>query len=250
MSVIDVQGVHKTLGGKHVLRGVDLSVEKGETMVIIGRSGCGKSVLLKHIVGLLAPDSGRILIEGVDINERDGDDLYEVRKRMGMLFQGAALFDSMTVAENVSLGLREHRRMSRADRLSVAKNKLAAVGLADVDDKMPADLSGGMKKRVGLARAVAMDPDFVFYDEPTTGLDPIMADVINDLIINTCDTMDVTSLVVTHDMTSAYKVGDRIAMLHEGEIIFVGTPDEVRKTDNPYVRQFIHGEAEGPIKTL
>jgi phospholipid/cholesterol/gamma-HCH transport system ATP-binding protein len=241
--------VWKSFYGKPVLRGVDLVINKGETIVIMGRSGCGKSVLLKHFVGLLTPERGNVYVDDVDVCNLKRKMLFEMRMRFGMVFQSAALFDSQTVGDNVSLALREHTELG-ADRIQeIADERLRMVGLVGVSEKWPSELSGGMKKRVGFARAIAMDPQCVLYDEPTTGLDPIMADVINNLITKLADQLNITSVVVTHDLASAYKVADRIAMLHDGKIIFSGTPEEVRNTDNAVVRQFVEGRAEGPIVT-
>jgi phospholipid/cholesterol/gamma-HCH transport system ATP-binding protein len=249
-SMIEIKGVHKRFRDNHVLRGVDLTIGKGETTVILGRSGCGKSVLLKLIMGLMTPDKGEILVKGDNVASMNDKQLSKLRQKFGMLFQASALFDSMTVDENVGLGLREHTKLPEEEIRKRVAEKLKMVGLSEVEDQKPAELSGGMKKRVGLARAIAMDPDYVLYDEPTTGLDPIMADVINELIISLRNTLTITSIAVTHDIVSAYKIADRIAMLYEGKIIFVGTPEEVRKTDNPVVRQFVEGSAEGPIPTV
>jgi phospholipid/cholesterol/gamma-HCH transport system ATP-binding protein len=241
--------VWKGFYGKPVLRGVDLVINRGETIVIMGRSGCGKSVLLKHFVGLLNPDSGSVRVDDVEVSNLKRKKLFEIRMRFGMVFQSAALFDSQTVSENVSLALREHTDLDPDRIREISTERLRMVGLEDIGEKRPAELSGGMKKRVGFARAIAMDPQCVLYDEPTTGLDPITADVINNLIIKLADELNITSVVVTHDLASAYKVADRIAMLHDGKIIFAGTPDEVRNADNPVVRQFVEGRAEGPIVT-
>ena len=248
--MIEIKDVYKSFGDNQVLRGVNLTINKGETAVIIGRSGCGKSVLLKLIIGLLKPDRGKILVNGDDITSLNASQLNKVRQKFGMVFQAAALLDSMTVDENVGLGLREHARLEEEQVKQKVKEKLKMVGLSGVEDQKPAALSGGMKKRVGLARAIAMDPEYVLYDEPTTGLDPIMADVINELIINLRNTISITSIAVTHDIVSAYKIADRIAMLYEGKIVFVGTPEEVKNTDHPVVRQFVEGSAEGPIPAL
>jgi len=245
--MIEIIDVFKSFNGKPVLSGVNLTIKKGETLTIIGRSGEGKSVLLKHIIGLLTPDRGSILIDGEDINKHSSKQMVSLRRRFGMLFQGSALFDSMTVDENVGLGLREHTKISEQEIESIVKKKLSQVGLYNVENQKPAELSGGMKKRVGLARAIAMDPEFVLYDEPTTGLDPIMADTINKLIIHLQNTLDITSIAVTHDMVSAYKISDHLAMLYNGKIILTGTPDEVKNSDNPVVQQFINGQADGPI---
>jgi phospholipid/cholesterol/gamma-HCH transport system ATP-binding protein len=245
--MIEITNLHKSFGAFPVLRGVNLTVEKGESMTVIGGSGSGKSVLIKHIIGLLFPDKGQVKVGGEVLNNLDEQGLNEVRKKFGMLFQGAALFDSLTVWENVGFGLKQHTKMSDKDIRDVATQKLALVGLKGVEEKMPADLSGGMKKRVGLARAIAMDPQIILYDEPTTGLDPITADAINDLIIDLRKKLGVTSVAITHDMHSAYKISDRIAMLYKGEIQETGTPDEIRGTSNPIVKQFITGSAIGPI---
>jgi phospholipid/cholesterol/gamma-HCH transport system ATP-binding protein len=248
--MIEIKDIHKCFRWNSVLQGVDLTINKGETMVIIGRSGCGKSVLLKHIIGLLKPDQGQILVDGEDIVSYNDNQLNKLRQKFGMLFQAAALFDSMTVDENVGLGLREHTKMPEAEIKEKVKTTLKLVGLSGIEEKKPAELSGGMKKRVGLARAIAMDPEYVLYDEPTTGVDPIMADVINELIIRLRNTLSITSIAVTHDMVSAYKIADRIAMLYEGKIIFIGTPEETKNTNHPIVRQFIEGSAQGPIPAL
>lgn len=245
--MIVIENLKKHLDGKWVLDGVDLTIESGETIVIIGQSGCGKSVLLKHIVGLMQADEGRVIIDNNDIAKMNRRSLNELRLRIGVLFQGSALFDSITVGENVGFPLLEQKRMKLKDVIPIVHDKLELVGLEDVANKMPAELSGGMKKRVGLARAIATDPDIVLYDEPTTGLDPIMADVINDLILELKHKIRMTSVVVTHDMKSAYKVADRIAMLFGGKIIFVGTPDELKRSRNPVIQQFIEGSAKGPI---
>ncbi len=247
MISIECRNVWKSFGRKRVLRGVDLTIPAGETVVIMGQSGSGKSVLLKHFVGLMEPDHGQVMVDGMDVARLNRKKLFELRMRFGMVFQGAALFDSNTVLENVGLALREHTDMTGNEIRSIVNEKLRMVGLEGVQDRYPAELSGGMKKRVGFARAIAMNPECVLYDEPTTGLDPIMADVINNLIIKLADELDITSVVVTHDLASAYKVADRIAMLHEGKIIFHGTPREIRSTDNEIVRQFIEGRAQGPI---
>ncbi len=250
MAKIAVRDVKKCFGQKVVHDGVNLDINEGETMVIIGGSGTGKSVLLKAMCGLLTPDAGSVKIDGIEIVNREEKNMTEIRKKFGVLFQGAALFDSLTVYENVGFALKRLTKKTQKEIEEICDIKLAQVGLKGIGNMKPAELSGGMKKRVGLARAIAMDPEIVLYDEPTTGLDPIMADVTNDLIIHMADTLNITSIVVTHDMVSAYKVGDRIAMLHEGKIIEVGTPDEIKSTANPYVQQFIKGEAVGPIKVL
>ncbi|HVP58526.1 MAG TPA: ABC transporter ATP-binding protein [bacterium] len=245
--MIQIIDVHKSFGSGKVLDGVNLEISKGETVVVIGRSGCGKSVLLKHIIGLMKPDSGSILVDGLDVVGLEGDALYAFRRRFGMLFQGAALFDSLSVWENVGLGLLKHTTMTEQEVKRRASEKLELVGLPGVEDARPAELSGGMKKRVGLARAIAMEPEVVLYDEPTTGLDPIMADVINQLIRTLQTTLKITSVAVTHDMKSAYKIGDRLAMLYGGKIVFHGTPEEIMRSHDEAIKQFIEGRAEGPI---
>jgi len=249
-SIITIRNLRKSFKRNVVLDGLDLDIHRGETHVVIGRSGCGKSVLLKHMTGLLKPDGGQILFQNEDITEFNRKKLFQMRMHFGMLFQSSALFDSMSVGENVALPLRKHTAMGEEEIRAVVSEKLKLVGLTDVYDQMPAEMSGGMKKRIGLARAVVMNPLVVLYDEPTTGLDPIMADVINGLIRELQRELEITSVVVTHDMKSAYKVGDHIAMLHEGKIIYSGTPDEIRSAEMPIVRQFIEGRAEGPIKAV
>jgi len=245
--LISFRGVRKRFGAQQVLDGLDLDVMRGETLVIIGRSGCGKSVLLKHMIGLIRPDEGKIVLEGRDIVGLSEREMPEVRARFGMVFQGAALFDSLTVAENVGFALQ--RKDVDADRIrEVVETRLAMVGLPGVGPKKPAELSGGMRKRVGLARALATDPGVVLYDEPTTGLDPIMSDAINEMIMETQRKLGVTSVVVTHDMVSAYKVGHRVAMLYQGKVRICGTPDDVRNSPDEVVQQFINGRAHGPIE--
>lgn len=245
--MIEVKDLYKSFGGHPVLNGVTLKMERGETMVIIGQSGGGKSVLLKHMVGILKPDRGEVWVDGLDISRLEKEELNKVRRRFGMLFQGGALFDSLTVGENVGFALRRYTALSENEIREKVKEKLAMVGLRDIENVKPAELSGGMKKRVGLARAIAMEPEVVFYDEPTTGIDPIMADAINSLIIDLHNKLKITSIVVTHDMTSAYKIADRIAMLYQGVIIGIGSPEEIKATADPIIRQFINGAAEGPI---
>lgn len=248
--MIQAVDICKSFNGRVVLGHLNLEVRRGETLVIIGRSGCGKSVFLKHIIGLMRPDSGRILIDGVDMTPLSGNHMNQLRMRFGMLFQGAALFDSLTVGENVGFALAEHTNLSeKAVRERVAE-ALEHVGLHGIQELKPSELSGGMRKRVALARAICMRPEILLYDEPTTGLDPIMADAINDLIVELHDKLKVTSVAVTHDMVSAYKIATRIAMLYQGSIIQIGTPDEIRNSRNPVVRQFITGSASGPITDM
>jgi phospholipid/cholesterol/gamma-HCH transport system ATP-binding protein len=246
--MIQIRDLYKAFRREKVLKGVNLDIKNGETMVIIGQSGCGKSVLLKHIIGLLKPDQGEVLVDGENVGSLGSAGLKILRKRFGMLFQGAALFDSLTVGENVALALREHSGMTNGKIDGIVARKLKLVGLEGVEGLKPAELSGGMKKRVGLARAIAMDPQYVLYDEPTTGLDPIMADKINELIRRLQKELAITSVAVTHDMQSAYKIADRIAMLYEGKIIFLGTPREIQQCADPVVQQFIKGESSGPIE--
>ena len=246
---IEVSDLHKAFGRKRVLNGVDLKIKKGESLVVIGGSGTGKSVLIKCIQGLIRPDSGSIKIDGfetVGVARKENEKHYA---KMGMLFQGGALFDSLSVWENVAFGLLENQKMPRRQAREKAVEVLRQVGLGpDVADLSPSELSGGMQKRVGLARAVATRPEIIFFDEPTTGLDPIMADVINDLIIDSVKKLGASALTITHDMASARKIADRIAMLYQGKIIWQGTVAEVDKTDNPYVCQFVNGCSKGPIK--
>ncbi len=247
---IVLQGLSKSFGTKKVLDQCDLLINKGETLVVIGRSGEGKSVLLKSIVRLLDVDEGHIWVEGTEVNEMSLGPLMQLRRKFGFLFQGAALFDSMTICKNIGLMLEEHTDWPPEKIRERACACLTMVGLHQVEDKLPSALSGGMKKRAGLARAIVMDPEYILYDEPTTGLDPITSDAINDLIIKGKQELGVTSIVVTHDMPSAFKIADRIAMLNGGKIVFTGTVDEVRSTDHPMVRQFIEGSSQGPLETF
>ncbi len=246
--MIKIRNLEKSFGDNAVLCGINLTIEKGETMVVIGQSGSGKSVLLKHLIGLLKPDAGEIYIDDVEITRLREDDLQRITRKFGLLFQGAALFDSMTVAENVRFGLDRYTRYTEAEIRTAISDSLAMVGLRKVENLMPYQLSGGMKKRVGLARAIAYRPEVMLYDEPSTGIDPIRADAINDLINKLKHEMNVTSVVITHDMTSSYKVADKIAMLFRGQIIEVGTPQEIQSSANPVIQQFIHGHADGPIR--
>lgn len=243
MALIELRNVSKRFGRLVVLNDLTLDIPEGQSLVVIGASGTGKSVLLKHIVGLLKPDKGEVWFDGKRVDTMSERELVPVREQFGFLFQMGALFDSMTVEQNVAFPLVEHTTKTRGEIEKIALQKLAMVGLPDVGKKMPAQLSGGQRKRVALARAIAMDPRVILYDEPTTGLDPIRSDVINELILKLKHEMSVTSIVVTHDMHSALKVGDRLVMLKEGKIIFDGTPDEVRNSDNPIVQRFVKGEA-------
>ncbi|PKM92773.1 MAG: ABC transporter ATP-binding protein [Elusimicrobia bacterium HGW-Elusimicrobia-4] len=246
--MIKIVNLHKSFADNKVLDGVNLEIKDRETITIIGGSGCGKSVLIKHIVGLLKPDSGNIFVDETEITGLNEKSLSEVQKNFGFLFQGAALFDSLTVGDNVAFGLRNLTDKSEDEISEKVKKCLSMVGLEGIENMKPSELSGGMKKRVALARAIATDPKYIFYDEPTTGIDPIMADVINDLIIHLQKSLDITSVVVTHDMTSACKISNRVAMLYDGKIIGTGTSDEIKKTENPYIKQFTTGSSNGPIK--
>jgi len=241
--VIEFQDLHKGFDGKEVLRGLSLRVRDGETVVIIGYSGTGKSVALKHIVGLLHPDAGDVIVDGQAVSTLDRDGLTALREGIGYVFQFAALFDSLTVAENLALGLRR-RRVSAEEIEDRVREALALVDLSGTEERMPAELSGGMRKRVGIARAIALRPRYILYDEPTTGLDPVTSAVIDRLMVRTREHLGVTGVVVTHDMRSAYTVGDRIAMLYEGRIRQVGTVAEIQETEDSVVRQFIEGRPE------
>jgi len=245
--MIELINLCKAFDDNVVLDNVNLTIEDGETIVIIGRSGTGKSVMLKHIIGLMKPDSGQVIIDGQDVTRLGGKELNELRLKFGMLFQGAALFDSLSVRDNVAFNLIEHRKMDDASIDKRVAECLELVGLKGIEGLKPSELSGGMRKRVGLARAICMDPKIILYDEPTTGVDPIMADAVNDLIKGLQSKLKTTAIAVTHDMTSAYKIADRIAMLYKGKIVESGTPAPVMNTSNPIVKQFITGAAKGPI---
>jgi phospholipid/cholesterol/gamma-HCH transport system ATP-binding protein len=245
---IELKNVHKAFGSKKVLNGIDLKAERGKSLVIIGGSGTGKSVMLKCILGLIKPDSGEVKIDGIDTLSTTGTDRDQLMDKFGMLFQGGALFDSLPVWHNVAFGLIHGGHMTKLDARDIAVEKLKAVGLgAAVADLFPAELSGGMQKRVSLARAIARNPEIIFFDEPTTGLDPIMADVINDLIVECVRNLGATAVTITHDMASARKIADNVAMIHEGRILWTGAISELDHSNNPYVDQFIHGRAHGPI---
>ncbi|MCD5412318.1 MAG: ABC transporter ATP-binding protein [Thermodesulfovibrionales bacterium] len=239
--MIEIIDLHKSFGKNHVLQGVNLKVDRGESMVVMGGSGSGKTILIKHIIRLLRPDSGKVIVDGRDMAELNEKELYKMRKRFGMLFQSAALFDSLSVWENVGFALLRERQMKESDVKKIAIEELKVVGLTGVEDLMPSELSGGMKKRVGLARAIIHNPEILLYDEPTTGLDPILANTIGDLILELKKRLSVTSVTITHDIQAAYKIADRIAMLFKGRIIETGRPDEIKNTTNPVVRQFISG---------
>lgn len=246
---ITLNNLRKSFGAKVVLDGIDLSVPKGGSLVVIGGSGSGKSVMIKCVLGLLAPDSGSVKVDGQEVTGIRGRARDELLRRFGMLFQGAALFDSLPVWENVAFGLIQGKKVPRQSARDIAIDKLAQVGLGtDVGMLYPAELSGGMQKRVALARAIAADPEIIFFDEPTTGLDPIMADVINELIVDCVRRLGATAVSITHDMASARKIADRIAMIHKGRIIWEGPVDRIDNSGNDHVDQFIHGRAEGPIK--
>ena len=241
---IKLVDVHKAFGSKKILRGLDLDVEEGETVALVGFSGAGKSVTLKHIAGLLMPDRGTVTVDGNEVPTMKRDDLYRLRLEMGYVFQFAALFDSMTIGDNVAMGLRKKGGMSESEVRDRVAESLGRVGLDGFEKRMPAELSGGQRKRAGLARAIAYRPKYLLYDEPTSGLDPVTTEVIDRLILKMKEELGVTSLVITHDMKSAYAISDRIAMLFNGRVVEVGTPDEIRRTDNLIVRGFVEGRPE------
>ena len=242
--MIRVHRVHKGFGSQPVLRGIDLDIATGEIMVVIGRSGGGKSVLLKHLIGLLRPDSGTIAVDGTEITRLRGSELDRVRERYGVVFQGGALFDSMSVADNVAFPLREKSRLGSADIKTRVDEKLEQVGLSDMGHKNPAEISGGMRKRVAIARALVTEPEIVFFDEPTTGLDPILVNTIHHLIVELHRKFRFTAVMVSHEIPEIFEIADRVAMLHEGVIVEVGPPDAVRASTNPIVQQFIRGAIE------
>ncbi len=245
--LLEVRNVRKSYGGRPALEDVSFSVERGKTLVILGASGGGKSTLLKILISAIKPDSGGVLIDGTDITKLSEDALAPVRRKFGVLFQEGALLNSLTVYENVALPLREHANLSGADLDRIVRQKLALVEMTGKESAMPAELSGGQKKRVGLARAIVREPEAILYDEPTSGLDPVMSNTINELILDMQKKIHVTSVVVTHDMQSAYMIADRIAMIFQGRIIQIGTPTEILRTENPIVRQFIDGQTRGPL---
>ena len=249
MAKITIENLHKSFGEKSVLRGINFSVNKGEIFCIIGKSGTGKSVILKHLVGIIEPDKGSITVDDLVMTGSSNKIKSEIISKYGILFQGAALFDSMNIYDNVAFGLRR-RGFNEEEVGKIVEESLAQVGLSGAGDKRPSELSGGMQKRAGLARSIAVRPEIMLYDEPTTGVDPITAGVVDRLIVKMRDTFGMTSIVVTHDMTSAYRIADRIAMIYEGEVIFTGTNEEIRESDNPYVKQFIEGTVHGPIKAI
>ena len=245
---IDIKGLKKSFGTNSVLHGIDLTIEDGKTTVIVGQTGCGKSVLIKHIIGLLRPDAGQIIVNGADITKLKRKEFSEILKNFGVLFQNSALFDSMTVGENVAFPLREHTGLTSSKIMDVVREKLAIVGLKGVEQLYPAELSGGMKKRDGLARAIALDPKVLIFDEPTTGLDPVMSDTIDNLIMNTQKHLGVTSIVISHDIPGTFKIARWIAMLYKGKVVLYGSPDDFRNTQDPIVRQFLERRAEGPLQ--
>lgn len=243
MSIV-FDDVHKSYGSKVVLAGFDLEVPDGEVVSVIGASGSGKSTALKTVIGLVTPDAGTVRVDGEEVGALDSEDLYELRRKVGYVFQFAALFDSMTIGENVAMGLRRMGTFSKSEMADRVAQSLARVGLEGSEDRMPSELSGGMQKRAGVARAIALEPRYLLYDEPTTGLDPLTVTMIDRLILRMQDELDVTSLVITHDMDSAYRISGRIAMLHEGRIRIAGTPQEIRESEDPVVKSFIEGKPE------
>ena len=249
-SIIELVHVHKSFNGQKVLNDLNLRIETGQITVIIGQSGGGKSVLLKHMIGLIRPDEGEVLFEGVDTCCLSDRQLNDVRQNFGMLFQNAALFDSMTVGENVAFPLREHTRLKEGEIEEIVEHKLRQVGLKGVAHKMPSELSGGMQKRVGLARALALEPKIILFDEPTTGLDPITADAIDRLIVDTQKLTSATYVVISHDIESTFKIADTVAMLYRGNIVEIGKPEDIKSSENLVLQQFLQGKAEGPIQMV
>jgi len=247
-AVIKVENLEKNFDGRKVLDGINLEIYKSETLVIVGGSGCGKSTLLRHIIGQLKPDNGRVSLFGQDITGANEDKMDSVRKRFGMLFQSAALFDSLTVEENIALPMKEHTKLDDHIIKIMVKMKLNQVGLRGFGHLMPSQLSGGMKKRVGLARAIALDPEIIFYDEPSAGLDPVVTAVVDKLILDLGAALSITSVVVTHDMNSVFRIADRIVMLYKGKVLQIGTKEEIKNSKNEYIQQFINGTIEGPMQ--
>jgi len=245
---INIVNVYKKFGSQRVLEGLNLQIPRGKVTVILGRSGIGKSVMLKHMIGLIRPDKGRVFVDGTDIWTLSPHRLNETRQKFGMLFQSAALFDSFNVFENVAFPLREHTDYSNSKIEKIVKEKLSLVGLKGVENKMPSELSGGMRKRVGLARAIALQPEIILYDEPTTGLDPLMADSVDKLILNTQRKLNLTSVVISHDIESAFKIADKIAMIDNGKIIEEGSPLEFKNSRNPHVQNFLKGESKDSVE--
>ena len=247
MPIIELEDVHKSFGEKQVLRGMSISVERGESLVIVGGSGTGKSVTLKHIIGLLKPDRGRVVVDGEDVTTMDDVELNRIRRRFGMAFQEGALFDSMSVFENIAFPLRRHTKMKESDIRARVEECLEDVHLHGVDSKRPSELSGGMRRRVGFARAISLKPEILLFDEPTTGLDPVISDVVAELIVEMDEKLGTTTVTITHDMKVAFKIADKLAMIHDGRIIEQGTPEEFQRSTNPCVRQFLEGRADGPL---
>lgn len=247
--MVSLRNVHKTLNGQKILQGINLEIAEGETLVIIGRSGCGKSVTLRHMLGLMMPDQGEVLFEGKDLMGLSEIELIPMRRKMGMLFQNGALFDSMNVGENIAFPLREEGQLSETEISSAVAEALELVNLGGQQSKMPAELSGGMKKRVSLARATVRKPKLLLYDEPTSGLDPMVSDSINKLILNLDKTLNMTNVVVTHDMRSACEIGDRIAFLYHGKVHFLGTPEEIKSSQDPIVYRFVNGISDASVAT-
>jgi phospholipid/cholesterol/gamma-HCH transport system ATP-binding protein len=245
--IIRVRDLHKAFSGFKVLQGIDLDIHRGKINFIIGRSGGGKSVLLKHIIGLMKPDAGNIFLDDTDLAAQDERTMNRVRKRFGMLFQEAALFDSMTVGENVAFPLREHTNLKSNEIREIVREKLALVGLKDVEHISPSEISGGERKRVGLARAMVLEPEILLFDEPTTGLDPIMCDQVDEMIIQSQEALGATSIVISHDMAATLRIAHFVSMIYKGRIIFHGTPDEISQVDDPVLHQFLNGESEGPM---
>jgi phospholipid/cholesterol/gamma-HCH transport system ATP-binding protein len=248
MGSIEFKGIYKSFGDKHVLRGVDVTVKPGEVFFVIGQSGAGKSVLVKHLVGLLRPDKGRVYLDGVDVTDFSEKEFYPVRKRCAMVFQNSTLFDSMTLVENVVLPIRKHLDVSDEEAHRQAMSQLEKVGMQGFADRYPADFGDGMRKKVAIARALTLDPEYVIFDEPTTGIDPISAAMVDKLIRHLSDKLGVTSIVISHDLRSIFGIADRIAMLYKGKLVLDGTPDDFKNADNPVVQQFIHGRPDGPME--
>jgi phospholipid/cholesterol/gamma-HCH transport system ATP-binding protein len=246
---IEIKNLYKSFGSKDILTGLDLDIYDGEILCIMGKSGSGKSVVMKHLIGTLEQDSGDIIVDNIKYSDTDETTKIMLHSKFGILFQGAALFDSMNIFENVAFGLKR-KNMPEAEIKTIVQEMLEQVGLKNIENKKPSELSGGMQKRVGLARAIALKPEVMLYDEPTTGVDPITGGAVDKLILKMKKQFSITSLVVTHDIQSAYRIADRIAMLYEGKIIFQGTPEDVKNSNNPYMKQFIEGKANGPIKIL
>jgi len=246
--MIEFKDVVKTFGKQRVLDGLSMSIPRGKVSCVIGRSGTGKSVTLKHMIGLMRPDSGEVLVDGADVTKMKERELYALRKRFGFLFQDAALFDSMNVFDNVAFPLREHTRHSSHEIADIVRAKLKVVGLSAAEEKMPSQLSGGMRKRVGLARAIALDPEIILFDEPTSGLDPVVTDAVDQMILSTQEQLRVTMVVITHDVASMMKIADKIILLHGGSVRAEGTRDEIRASADPMVQQFLQGRSDGPMK--